>query len=233
MITSSGLDSQTPRVIIARVFSFLMMRVFLCRHGETVNNVAGVLGGDKGNCLTPLGRRQARLLAARLAGLRVDAVYSSSMLRALETAGFTCRRVRREAVVVPEFREMHLGELEGLPFEQAELRHPRVFDRIFANPWYRPRGGESLRSLQARAMPRFMNLVDRHPGENVAVFAHNLVNRVILASLLGIPLERARVLKQYNACLNVLAFGSNGLRAHVINEAHDPPGAARGSALIP
>ena len=203
-------------------------RIFLVRHGETTFNVSGKLGGsshDKQNVLSSMGKKQVRLLASHLARLGVDAIYSSPLPRAVETAKIISRRVRKPIVLDDSFREVGVGVLESLPFEEVEKRFPRNFDRMCANPW-RPSvpGAEPLIRVQSRVLYSFRKIVSSHPHQNVVVVAHNLANRVLLASLLGFSLQNIRVLKQYNACLNILTFGKDGFRIHLINGPHDPRG---------
>lgn len=203
-------------------------RIFLVRHGETTFNVVGRLGGSsqtKENVLSSLGKKQVRLLASHLARLGVGAIYSSPLPRALETAKIISRRVRKPIVLDDSFREVGVGVLEGVAFEEVEKRFPRNFDRMCANPWRSSvAGAEPLIRVQYRLLSSFRKIVSSHHNQNVVIVAHNLANRVLLSSLLGISLQNIRILKQYNACLNILTFGKDGFRIHLINGPHDPSG---------
>jgi broad specificity phosphatase PhoE len=181
------------------------MKFVLVRHAETTANTRSViLGGKEGGALSERGKRQALTLGKRLAGERFSEVYCSSANRARQTceaivSGQDCRVIRCE-----ELREIEMGELVGLDHEAAEEKYPRIFDDIFAQPGKKIPGGESLLDVQKRAVP-FIETLAKKPGNpTILAVGHNIVNRVIIASLIGLPIEKAKNLKQKNVALSVL-----------------------------
>lgn len=196
-------------------------RLFLVRHGSTEANERHpfvLQGCEMDGSLTELGRRQAASLAWFLEATRFSAVYSSPMQRAVETASIVSAHRDCEIVPVPALRECSVGQWEGLSWDQIRERSPVECERFLADPANEPHpGGESYRDLLSRVGPAIDDLLDRHRGENVLVVAHNMVNRVYLAGLLGVELRHARRIRQMNCCVNVIQRDSKVTDAITIN----------------
>jgi broad specificity phosphatase PhoE len=159
-------------------------RLVLCRHAE---------GGDGA---------QARELADALAGCPLAAVYTSPLARALETAQVVSARHRLTPVEVDGLREIDLGDVDGLSFDeypdslQAELLHSPTSVRF--------PGGESYGELKARVSSALTEITARHEGETVAVIAHAGPIRSALAAWLQMPDEAIFRLDQRYAALNIV-----------------------------
>lgn len=177
------------------------MKFILARHGETTANTKSIiLGGREDGELSARGLRQVKVLGERLRGERFAGVYCSTANRARLTCaavvgGRSCPVSYRE-----ELRELDMGDLAGLSHEEAEAKYPNIFEDVFKDPSKRIPGGESLLDVQARAMPLIENLANKEGNPTILAVGHNVVNRVILATLLGIPLEKCKNIKQKNAC---------------------------------
>jgi probable phosphoglycerate mutase len=152
-------------------------QLILIRHGESNANVSGLLSGhDTCTGLSERGARQAELLRDRLARTRelepVDAIYTSILPRTIETAA-----IIGPALAGPPPRaecdwcEIHVGEAEGLTFQQFQERYPTVgdVDEPFRN---RIPGGETWAEFSARAGTRLQRVATDHPGERVVVVGH-------------------------------------------------------------
>lgn len=183
-------------------------RLFLVRHGSTDANERRpfVLQGCEINGpLSVLGREQARSVAEGLAAFPMQAVYASSMNRAIETAEFIAQRHGLKVSPVHDLRECSVGAWEGKSWEQIQTEDPAGHEHFFSDPVNRPHpGGESYGDLLQRVKPAMLELLERHAGQNITVVAHNLVNRVYLAEFVGIELKHARKLRQMNCCINLL-----------------------------
>ena len=97
---------------------------YFVRHGETEWNAEGRFCGRTDVPLSEAGRRQARLLGLRVKPLRVIALYSSPLRRALETARIIGEVTGRESVVDPRLAELNYGAWEGLTLEEIKARNP-------------------------------------------------------------------------------------------------------------
>jgi broad specificity phosphatase PhoE len=195
--------------------------VYLLRHGATAVNreVPNRLQGKGIDLpLDPIGREQAARAAEALAGHRLEAVYASPMLRALQTASIVAEPHRLTPAPIEAIIEADVGRWEGLTWAEASAQDPEQYDRFHANPGTIPYpDGESFQDVQRRAIPALAALAANHPGGRIAVIAHNVVNRAVLASLLGLPIDLARSLRQSNCGINVLHYRPGGVELFAMN----------------
>lgn len=182
--------------------------LYLIRHAATDANRQRpqVLQGRGINkSLNEAGRRQAAALGEFLAGFTIQHVYSSPMLRAVETAREIADRRGHKIVELPDLAEVDVGRWEGLDWGTIMRDFPddyRVFmEDAGRNPYL---GGESYRDVQNRVRPQIQSLLEKHCGETIAVVAHNVVNRVYLAALLATDLRHAKGIRQTNTGINLI-----------------------------
>lgn len=185
--------------------------VWLIRHGESEGNHAGVLQGQRDYPLSERGRQQARLLAARLTAVRFDALYSSDLTRALDTAKVVAEAVRLPVAVDPRLREIDIGTWSGLTPEAIHARFPDEYAGWLRrrDPAHRRGGGESYLDLQRRIVPVVTELARRHPGGRLAIVAHGGSINAYLCGVLGMPLDGMWRLGQDNAAINRVQPFSN------------------------
>lgn len=147
--------------------------ITLIRHGETDWNAEGRLQGHLQIPLNRRGRAQAEALAAHLQGTRFGAVYSSDLLRALQTAWTIVRPSGQEVRADQRLREWDLGVLVGLSRAQAEREQPHAArircEHLVNEPIP---GGESLRQRFERVTGVVGEIAARHQGECVLVVSH-------------------------------------------------------------
>ena len=175
-------------------------RVVLVRHGETEWNARGVYQGWQDVPLGARGVAQTMALARSLAGIAIDAAYTSPLSRARETAAAVLRGRGVVPVAVPELRELSYGVWEGLAPAPRRAAWGDLEDRWIADPWSVAfPEGESLGALAARVLAVWDRIVAAHAGDTVLVSAHGHVNRVILLHAHGLPRDAFWSLDQPNA----------------------------------
>jgi 2,3-bisphosphoglycerate-dependent phosphoglycerate mutase len=148
--------------------------IFLARHGETDWNAQDRWQGHEDTSLNERGRAQARDLAARLAETPFEAVYSSDLRRARETAAIVVAGRGLEIREDPRLREIDVGSWQGLT--NAELEGRERTD------------GESLDAFRDRVLDAIRTIGNLHDGGNVLVVAHGGCARTLQRHLLGEPL---------------------------------------------
>lgn len=164
------------------------MRIHFTRHGQSEANVARVVS-NRGlvHPLTRAGRSDARRLAASLAGAGIERVYTSPLLRAIETAVVVAHALDVPLEVVDGLREVDLGGLEGRTGEDtwaAWRAHLATWIEPGADPTHPP-GGESFDAVRSRFEAVLASLEARHRPANAAVVcvAHGALYRAMLPRL--------------------------------------------------
>lgn len=145
------------------------------------------------------GRMQAQALARALSPVRLDAVYTSPLLRARQTA----QALTDAPIVLNELTELDGGEWDGLPFSEIRARYPGYFADRAKRP--SPPGGETDEAGAARGL-RALKIMADAPGRTLAAVAHASLNRLILSAVLERPYCAKRAIPQPNACVSVLVY---------------------------
>ena len=156
------------------------MRLYLTRHGETQYNVLGIYCGSTDIPLNEKGINQAHELAARLENMDFDAVISSPMLRARQTAEAVCSALNMRHKVYDEFAERNMGVYEGLTRDEVMERYPDLWNRqSLATLDDAPDGGETLREFCARVDGGMARLIQDYKGKRVLLVCHGFVSRAV------------------------------------------------------
>lgn len=181
--------------------------ILLIRHGETAWNAERRLQGHLDIALNQEGERQARLLAAALAGERLDAIVASDLLRARQTADAVARVHGLPVQSDRALRERCYGGFEGMLYSEIAQRFPREFAAWQARDVDAalPAGvnrGETFRQFHSRVTGAMLRWAREHPGKTLALVAHGGVLECAYRAALGLPLETPRDFKIHNASVN-------------------------------
>ena len=195
-----------------------MQRLLLVRHGQSEWNRQGRLQGYEDSDLSPLGRDQAQRLRRRLEPEIIDAAYSSTATRALETGRIAVGH-RMPIDALDALREVHLGVWEGREAAEIKRRFAADVDLWFRAPSkVRIEGGEPLRSFRCRVARAMTRIRRRHETENVVVFAHGGVICAYLTSLLGLKLDDLWRFKILNGSVSAVIFPDGMPRIELLND---------------
>jgi len=197
--------------------------LYLIRHGATASNeqVPPILQGSGVDSeLSELGRRQAEETGKLLANLRLDAVFSSPMVRAVATAKAIAASHGLSVSTFEDLHEIDVGQWEGLDWGTISERTPDEYRRFMEDSGTNGYlGGESYQDVLDRVLPRVEQLIADNEGQKIAVVAHKAVNRSVLAHLLGLEIRRAKDLPQDNCCVNVITARDGKLKLATMNSA--------------
>jgi probable phosphoglycerate mutase len=179
----------------------------LVRHGETVWNTESRIQGHTDSPLTPLGLAQARAIAERLGGERFDALVSSDLGRARETAGAIAGRTGHRTVEDARLRERNFGVGEGLTYGELDHQYPDVFSRVrTTDPDFRIPGGESRRQFHDRVVAAFTAVAEAHEGKRIVVVTHGGVLAILYRHVHGLGIATPHAIPIVNASYNILRF---------------------------
>jgi len=195
--------------------------LYLVRHGATDNNRARpprLQGRRTDPALSDEGHEQARKTGRLLAPCPVDAVYSSPLLRARQTAQAIAEPHDLAVQVLDELIEVDVGDWEGRAWDEIEKTDPEAYRAFMTDASVHPYlGGENLQTVLDRVTPALEKLMAENLGRVIVAAAHNVVNRVYLAPLLGLAPARYRSVPQDNCGVNLLCYRDAKVKVVTVN----------------
>jgi len=163
-----------------------MTQIILVRHGETEWNVKEVFRGRIDIELNETGLKQAQLLAKYLSDIKIDAIYSSPLKRALTTAEIIANYHKLKVEIAPGLIDFDYGEWQGLPHQEVRDKYRRLYAQWINRPdRVRMPAGESLDEVRKRAMNVVDKVIAKYQG-SVVLVSHRVVNKVLICALLGL-----------------------------------------------
>ncbi|KVW97855.1 histidine phosphatase family protein [Thiobacillus denitrificans] len=185
--------------------------ICIIRHGETDWNVEKRIQGHTDVPLNEVGRAQALAMAFNAAHQRFAAIYSSDLVRAIETAQVLAQREGLEVTVLPQLRERHYGIFQGITAAEGAGLYPAAHAHYVARDLdYDFETGESLRRFAERVADGIDWLVRHHSGQTIAAVCHSGVLDVIYRRATGRPLHTPRDFVIPNCALNWFHFDGQG-----------------------
>lgn len=195
------------------------VRLIFVRHGETELNRTGKLRGLADVKLNERGHAQALAVAGRLSEIELAAIYASPLSRMMHTAEAIA--AGRPLIVTREdrLRDIDYGAWEARTPDDIERNGPKSFRRWRADPGaVTIPGGERLSAVRRRVHAVVRDLAKRHPGDTVVVVGHDVIGRVLLALVLGMPLRGIWRIAQDNGALDVVDVRAGYVVVRAVND---------------
>jgi probable phosphoglycerate mutase len=191
--------------------------VLLVRHGQTATTGKVLPGRAPGLHLADAGRQQAERAAARIAELdRVDAVYTSPLERARETAGPVAKARGLRTRVERGLLECDFGDWTGADLSKL-MKLPEWGTVQRAPSTFRFPGGESFSEMQHRMVTTIDRLRDAHPGGTVVCVSHADPIKAAVAHALGTHLDLFQRIVISTCAISVIAFAPGGPAVLAVN----------------
>ena len=191
--------------------------LYLVRHGAVIRVSGKTYIGQIEAPLCDEGVEQAWALRKWLDPVRFTQVFSSDLSRAQRTCRIIAGQRSKPVQIVPQLREIHLGEWEGISFREIEQRFPEEFAaRGRDMEHWRPPGGESFADCHERVHSALAGILENAAGE-ILVVGHAGVNRLILCDILGMPIANLHSLGQDYGCVNVIDYSAPAPRVRLLN----------------
>jgi broad specificity phosphatase PhoE len=189
--------------------AFYNRNIVLMRHGRTDWNDAHRFQGRTDVPLNAKGLAQAEKTAIRLAGWAVDAIYTSPMIRARQTAQAIATLQGVEPIVLDGLVEVDFGPWENQGFKSIEAQYPDLMKAWVRDPFFhQPEGAETWESVRARA-EKTVDFILRGQGERIVVVCHGGIIRALFSILLGLDPHVVWNLKSSNCALNGIEVREN------------------------
>lgn len=161
--------------------------ILLVRHGQSEGNVLGIFTGHSGYSLTEMGHKQAAITADYIEkNYKVDAVYSSDLPRAFQTAEHIAVHLDLPIITDRRFREISAGKWERKAFAILGDLFPEDYG-VWVNDTTNARctGGESVQEVADRAVQGIMDVAAAHPGQCIVIATHATPIRASLWKIAG------------------------------------------------
>lgn len=189
----------------------IITRICFVRHGETDWNVEKRIQGLTDIQLNEKGRGQALAMAFNAAHVSFKAIYSSDLVRAVDTAKALAEREELEIRLLPQLRERNYGIFQGITAAEGAERYPEAYKLYLArDPHYNFETGESMLDFAARVAEGVDWMVRHHTGQTIAAVTHGGVLDILFRKATGRPLSTPRDFKIPNCGLNWFHFDGQG-----------------------
>lgn len=167
-----------------------MTDLILIRHGETDWNIEGRYQGQSDIPLNQNGIQQARDLARLLDHFQFDAIFSSDLSRAQQTAEILSKTNDAPLHLDPRLREINQGEWEGMLFSDIRSLYAKSLEERLRNPLdVAPPGGETVGQVRQRVLDAIHEIVNQFPAGVVAIVSHGLSLAIIKVHFNDLAIE--------------------------------------------
>ena len=181
-----------------------MTKIYLVRHGETVDNARQIMQGQTQGCLNEKGREQARQVAQRLADEPIDAIVASDLRRAIQTAEYISAVHGLPVKTTPLLRERDWGGFTG-----------RFIPELKGETW--PDDIESEEALLLRARAFLLYITTTYPGKRVVAVGHGIINKAVLAVYARCPMREVQ--RMMNAEVRILTTSAEATASAAVTAA--------------
>ena len=193
-------------------------RLLLIRHAEVEARYQGVFGGRIDMELSPRGHEQAATLARYLHSKPLSAIYASPMKRVQQTLVPLLQNGAPKPVIVPDLREVDFGDWTGLGLDEVLAKFG-----VSATSWLEQLecGGianaECGETFRERVEPCLERILAEHSGQQVAIFCHGGIIRMLLSILLRWPLASMAMFEIEYASLTQVVLRPHKIRLQLLN----------------
>lgn len=157
------------------------MKLIITRHGETEENVAGIIQGHLPGKLSANGINQVKKVALRLQGEKIDFIYSSDLNRAANTAKEIAKyHPNTKIEFVENLRERNLGEFQGR--KKSEFGWDAKVQKV---TFIEPKNGETMEEVYKRAESFLHEILHKHHNDSVLFVCHGGVGKALVAVITG------------------------------------------------
>ncbi len=180
-------------------------RFLLVRHGESEGNYKQMFLGHTDLDLTELGHRQAEATAELLKDVQIDALYSSDLKRAWQTAEHIAEKHCLSIIADTQLREVYAGEWEGMKYSDINEKYPQEF-KYWRTDLGKALciGGETVKDVFKRVQAELLRLAPMYEGKTVCVATHATPIRVLRTAALGLDFDNTPPVGPANASVTVI-----------------------------
>ena len=196
-----------------------MTKVYVVRHGQTAWNLGEVFRGRADIPLDETGKQEVHLAGEALKDETLHAIYSSPLLRSMETAENIAKFHNLSVTPLPAIIDISYGQWEGVSLAEVQQKFPDLYALWLQEPHkVRFPQGETLAEVRIRTLKALDNLVARHGDENIVLVAHRVPNKVICCALLGLDNSHFWRIQQDTASTNLFRYQNGQWLVSFLND---------------
>ncbi len=168
-----------------------MTKILLIRHAQATGNIEGVFQGHLNSGITDVGVKQLEALSERMKDIDFDAIYSSPLIRARETAKAVNKYRQLPINFHDELMEINGGDWEGVPFDEIPNLYPELSEVWENEPYnFEALNGETMRNVCQRMVDIIGKIAKENEGKTVCVVSHGCAIRNYITFLRYGALEK-------------------------------------------
>lgn len=196
-----------------------MSLIIFLRHAQAKNNVERVLAGrSKGIPLTEFGVQQAEKIAHFLGPLKISAIYSSPIERAVHTAEIVSDKLNLHYEIDDRLTEIDMGIFSGMYYEEMFARHGNIFLKFYQdNPLIEKNGVETFSNVKKRVLDMVNYCSQKHDSENILLVTHMDPIKAMISTVLQLKPESLYELVIRNASLTIVKKEQSNFSMVAIN----------------
>ncbi|MCX7965333.1 MAG: histidine phosphatase family protein [Syntrophorhabdaceae bacterium] len=195
-----------------------MKRIYILRHGETHWNKEEIFRGRNDMPLNQIGIKQAELAAIYFKDRGIERIFSSPLLRALQTAKAVGIQINRGIETIEEFTDINFGIWEGLTLKEVENNYPEDFSIWVKSPEKLSiKGGETLEMVRER-IAKGLEKIFSEKDDNILIVTHRAICKIMVLFLLDMGNEFFWAMKFDPASITLLEKTNNRFSLIFSNE---------------
>jgi phosphoserine phosphatase len=197
----------------------IMTSVYVVRHGQTAWNKEEIFRGRSDVPLNETGLREASLAAEYFRGRGIQAIYSSPLARAWQTAQKIAGVVGQKVFPLQGINDMSFGTWEGKPIGDVQKNDGQRYAQWVEAPHLlRIPGGESLDEVRDRALAALEEVIRTHEGKAVVLVSHRVINKVLICGILGLDNSHFWQIGQDTTAINLIQYRNGRYILSFMNE---------------
>lgn len=183
-------------------------RIIFVRHAEAEGNLNRLFHGWTDSALTEKGHMQAQCVAKRLKQVNIDVIYSSSLKRTMQTAGYIAEAASLPIIRTDKLKEINGGDWEGKTWDELPVKWPEAYNTWENEPHiHKMPSGESMEEFQQRLISEVKYIISNNPGKSICIVTHGTAIRALQCYLRNCKLEGMKNIKwQDNTSVTVVDY---------------------------
>ena len=181
--------------------------IYMTRHGNTLSNNKKIYAGWSSEGLSEDGVLQAEELGEQMAHLKISAIYSSPIQRAIQSSQILNKHIKGDMIIEPDLREIEMGPWEGLTEDEVAVKYPSHYQIWLTKPAeLKIDGRETLQDVLKRGLRTIKKMLAEEQDDVILLVSHVAIIRCLLLHFNQLPLNSYKTIHIPNICTYKVIF---------------------------